>query len=380
MSSEFVWPNDYHRLKVFEEITETFEQPPSRLLSFSYCPQDPASSDVTALLLAFGPIQELVERRERGEVLVRFFDLRHTKKAAEFLGRYGTVDYLPDDVSDCVTIASREFAGNEAVEQILTQAGDVLSIKQVGQYLVAQFFDLRAAAMVIEKLALCGVTASLSSSGLENPYSDISDDSSYNSKHLTDSTQPLGASIGSDLTVPSPYMNPASSFYSSGSSSSYAESPSEDQPRRKPRKKRMDEEERALYTLNPQRILDGLDTRTTIMIKNIPNKYTQQMLLMNIDKHFANTYDFFYLPIDFKNKCNVGYAFVNFLDYLAIPAFYREMNGNKWGIFKSEKICAITYARIQGRAALIQHFQSSSVMSQEDAKIKPLIFPLTVSH
>jgi hypothetical protein len=279
-----------------------------------------------------------------------------------------------------VAIASREFLGNEAVEQILTQAGDVLSIKQVGQYLVAQFFDLRAAAMVIEKLALCGITASLSSSGLENPYSDISDDSSYNSKHLTDSTQPLGASIGSDLTVPSPYMNPASSFYSSGSSSSYAESPSEDQPRRKPRKKHMDEEERALYTLNPQRILDGLDTRTTVMIKNIPNKYTQQMLLMNIDKHFANTYDFFYLPIDFKNKCNVGYAFVNFLDYLVIPAFYREMNGNKWDIFKSEKICAITYARIQGRVALIQHFQSSSVMSQEDAKIKPLIFPLTVSH
>lgn len=138
----------------------------------------------------------------------------------------------------------------------------------------------------------------------------------------------------------------------------------------------MDEEERALYALDPQKILDGLDTRTTIMIKNIPNKYTQQMLLMTIDKHFASTYDFFYLPIDFKNKCNVGYAFVNFLDYSVIPAFYREMNGNKWGEFKSEKICAIAYARIQGQAALIQHFQSSSVMSQEDAKIKPLILPL----
>jgi len=35
------------------------------------------------------------------------------------------------------------------------------------------------------------------------------------------------------------------------------------------------------------------------MIRNIPNKYTQKMLLEEIDEIFKGLYDFFYLPIDF---------------------------------------------------------------------------------
>lgn len=367
-------PSDCPRLQVFEDITEAFNQPPSRLLCVSYSLQDPMFAEMTEVLLTFGPLQELVQG-EVGEVLARYFDLRHTKQAARFLSRYARVDFLPEEVSDCVAIPSNE---DEAVEQLLTRIDAILSIKRAGSLLVAQFFDLRIAISAVEELIESGTHARLIPSGLENPYSDSSDDSSYHSKRQISSAYQQGASIGSDLTLASPCRHPSSSVCS-GSSSSYAESSREDQPRRKPRKKHIDEEERVQYTLDPQKILEGLDSRTTVMIKNIPNKYTQQMLLTTIDRHFANTYDFFYLPIDFKNKCNVGYAFVNFLDPSVIPALYREMNGNKWEEFKSEKICAITYARIQGRAALIQHFQSSSVMTQDDAKIKPLLFPLTAS-
>lgn len=43
------------------------------------------------------------------------------------------------------------------------------------------------------------------------------------------------------------------------------------------------------------------DGRTTIMLRNIPNKYSQQMVLQEIDAAGLEfKYDFFYLPIDYK--------------------------------------------------------------------------------
>jgi len=60
------------------------------------------------------------------------------------------------------------------------------------------------------------------------------------------------------------------------------------------------EADRAKYLINLEDILNKKDMRTTIMIKNIPNKYNQKMLLKKIDEVSKRQYDFFYLPIDFK--------------------------------------------------------------------------------
>lgn len=41
-----------------------------------------------------------------------------------------------------------------------------------------------------------------------------------------------------------------------------------------------------LFALNVPKIMNGEDQRTTLMVKNIPNKYTQKMLLATLDEHF----------------------------------------------------------------------------------------------
>eukprot|EP00246_Nothoceros_aenigmaticus_P017010 TRINITY_DN802_c0_g1_i1.p1 TRINITY_DN802_c0_g1~~TRINITY_DN802_c0_g1_i1.p1 ORF type:complete len:1055 (+),score=193.45 TRINITY_DN802_c0_g1_i1:452-3166(+) len=127
------------------------------------------------------------------------------------------------------------------------------------------------------------------------------------------------------------------------------------------------------YQLDLDRILRGEESRTTLMIKNIPNKYTSKMLLAAIDEHHRGTYDFLYLPIDFKNKCNVGYAFINMIAPSRIVPFYQAFNGKKWEKFNSEKVASLAYARIQGKAALVAHFQNSSLMN-EDKRCRPILF------
>eukprot|EP01130_Rhizamoeba_saxonica_P013361 TRINITY_DN569_c0_g1_i1.p1 TRINITY_DN569_c0_g1~~TRINITY_DN569_c0_g1_i1.p1 ORF type:complete len:503 (-),score=83.60 TRINITY_DN569_c0_g1_i1:78-1586(-) len=146
--------------------------------------------------------------------------------------------------------------------------------------------------------------------------------------------------------------------------------PSQSVPTKHNNRKRRQREE---FCINLDSIIEGLDTRTTLMIKNIPNKYKRDQLLLRINEEFEGTYDFFYLPIDFRNRSNMGYAFINFISHETIPDFYNYFNNLLWGKFKSEKICEIAYGRIQGKMKLIDHFSSSSLM-QEDSSCQPLIF------
>ncbi|KAF8017605.1 hypothetical protein BT93_H2711 [Corymbia citriodora subsp. variegata] len=135
------------------------------------------------------------------------------------------------------------------------------------------------------------------------------------------------------------------------------------------------------------------DSRTTVMIKNIPNKYSQKLLLSMLDNHCIHcneqigeghceddddrrplsAYDFVYLPIDFNNKCNVGYGFVNMTTPQAARRLYKAFHLRHWEVFNSRKICEVTYARIQGLEALKEHFKNSKFPSEAEHYL-PVVF------
>ena len=119
-----------------------------------------------------------------------------------------------------------------------------------------------------------------------------------------------------------------------------------------------------------KKVLTFEDKRTTIMIKNIPNKFTREKLLEFIDKNFEGTYDLFILPKDGNKNRNFGYSFINFISSYSIPYFYHEFNGRKWTETNSQKICEISYSKFQGRNELISHYPNKIIFFNNVIKLK----------
>lgn len=92
------------------------------------------------------------------------------------------------------------------------------------------------------------------------------------------------------------------------------------------------------------------------MIKNIPNKFSREKLLNIINEKFKDCYDIYVLSTDSNGTKNFGYGFINLKSYLYVIPFYQEFHGNKWAYTKSEKVCEISYSKIQGKDRLVNHY------------------------
>ena len=141
----------------------------------------------------------------------------------------------------------------------------------------------------------------------------------------------------------------------------------------KNKKKFKEKIEQKLFVIDLDNIIKGTDERTTVMIRHIPNKYTSQTLLDELNIICKNKYDFFYLPIDNDNDCNLGYAFINFINPLHIVHFYHIFKARKWKLYKSNKECDLTFAKFQGKSELTANLDKN-MNKIEDKKKLPMVF------
>jgi len=356
-------------------------------------------------LTSFGPLRELGAQQRskggRGSVTATFFDLRHARLAVKHLNgqalcgrrldvrfcsaveeagilceKYGASDF---NQGTLVVFNVDSSTTAEEIRKVFGMYGDVKEIRSTPHkrhHKFVEFFDTRDAERAMKilnkteingkkvkiEISRPGGNRGFGSSGNSNSRADII--TTFHNVTAEEDEREAPGKIGHSSALPkyntSPTVRTSESIGEDKIHAGGGSSPSSSVTNPK-------------FTLNISRVLSGEDTRTALMIRNIPNKYNQKMLLAVLEDHHRSQFDFFYLPIDFKNKCNVGYAFINFILPKFIAPFYEGFHRRKWGKFNSEKVCEITYARIQGKTNLISHFQNSSLMN-EDPKCRPIIF------
>jgi len=117
---------------------------------------------------------------------------------------------------------------------------------------------------------------------------------------------------------------------------------------------------------------------TCRMLKNIPNDYKRQDLLALLDAN-GISYDFIYLPIDWKIVpwANVGYAFVNLISTDEAERVEVLLEGFSDWRLSTEEVCEVAWAmpNQQSLHENIERFRNSPVMHPDvDDEFRPVLF------
>lgn len=127
------------------------------------------------------------------------------------------------------------------------------------------------------------------------------------------------------------------------------------------------------YRIDIEKVKAGQDTRRTVMLKNIPNSFTQEFLIHILESIIPASYVFVYMPVDFDTNCNLGFGYVSVSDLASLVKLYECMHMKKWPQTSSKKTCEVVYARIQGNRDMRRICKDWTVM-QLPEKYHPVFF------
>jgi len=118
------------------------------------------------------------------------------------------------------------------------------------------------------------------------------------------------------------------------------------------------------------------DPNTTVMLRNVPNDYTREMLCSLLDSNgFESCYNFLYMPIDLHKKVGVGYAFVNMVTHEDAERAVQSLQGfTRWEVPSLKVLDMCWGEHVQGLEAHTEHFRNSPVMHADvPESFKPLV-------
>ena len=102
-----------------------------------------------------------------------------------------------------------------------------------------------------------------------------------------------------------------------------------------------------------------------VVLKLYPTIY--KLLLLRISQRLGRLDLGMHAHFINRNGCSMKMK--NFEHICLLQTFH----GKRWEKFNSEKVASLAYARIQGKSALVAHFQNSSLMN-EDKRCRPILF------
>ena len=98
-------------------------------------------------------------------------------------------------------------------------------------------------------------------------------------------------------------------------------------------------------------------TATTVMMRDVPNRYTAEMLLAEvIVEGFQACVSLYYLPTDFSTKRKRASGFINALDPQLAKRFVHAFDGRQRTRCSTQKILVLSPASTQGYDANVAHY------------------------
>jgi RNA recognition motif-containing protein len=162
-----------------------------------------------------------------------------------------------------------------------------------------------------------------------------------------------------------PEADARDSVSTSASTRAPSESPSDDELEKKP------EAPQATGRLGRFCRRNQEDMMTTVMIRNIPCKYTQEWLIEEISSGFTDQFNFFYMPVARKSPGCLGYAFINFVNEEDASQFLVAFENYAFPKQpNSTKRATVAYAALQGFTKNVKFYDRSKIGK---SKFRPYI-------